>query len=92
VGVRQSIVPTNVFSAFSEGNVLQVVFIALLVGGAAYALGDRAAVFVNFNKAAFDIIQKVLGWIIWLAPIGVLGLLGNAFASYGNEFLRHCCR
>ena len=82
----QSIVPTNVFSAFSEGNILQVVFIALLVGGAAYALGDRARVFVGFNRAAFDIIQKVLGWIIWLAPIGVLGLLGNAFASYGNEF------
>ncbi len=82
----QSIVPANVFSAFSEGNILQVVFIALLVGGAAYALGDRARVFVDFNRAAFDIIQKVLGWIIWLAPIGVLGLLGNAFASYGNEF------
>jgi len=82
----QSIVPTNLFSAFSEGNVLQVVFIALLIGTAAYALGERATVFVNVNRAAFDIIQKVLGWIIWLAPIGVLGLLGNAFASYGNEF------
>lgn len=81
-----SIVPTNVFSAFSEGNVLQVVFLALLVGAAAYALGDRAEPFVRFNRAAFDIIQKVLGWIIWLAPIGVLGLLGNAFASYGNDF------
>lgn len=84
----QSIVPTNVFSAFTEGNVLQVVFIALLIGAAAYALGDRAAVFVNFNRAAFDLIQKVLGWIIWLAPLGVLGLLGNAFASYGNEFFQ----
>jgi Na+/H+-dicarboxylate symporter len=82
----QSIVPSNLFTAFSEGNVLQVVFIALLVGGAAYALGDRATVFVNVNRAFFDIIQKVLGWIIWLAPLGVLGLLGNAFASYGNEF------
>ena len=81
-----SIVPTNVFSAFTEGNVLQVVFLALLVGASAYALGDRAEPFVRFNRAAFDIIQKVLGWIIWLAPIGVLGLLGNAFASYGNEF------
>jgi Na+/H+-dicarboxylate symporter len=82
----QSIVPSNVFTAFSEGNVLQVVFVALLVGGAAYALGDRAKGFVDVNRAFFDIIQKVLGWIIWLAPLGVLGLLGNAFASYGNEF------
>lgn len=82
----QSIVPTNVFTAFSEGQVLQVVFLALLVGTAAYALGERAEAFVTFNRAAFEIIQKVLGWIIWLAPLGVLGLLGNAFASYGNEF------
>lgn len=82
----QSIVPANVFSAFAEGQVLQVVFLALLVGAAAYALGERAEAFVRFNQAAFDIIQKVLGWIIWLAPLGVLGLLGNAFASYGNEF------
>lgn len=82
----QSIVPENVVTAFSEGQVLQVVFLALLIGGAAYVLGERATPFVNFNRAAFDIIQKVLGWIIWLAPVGVLGLLGNAFASYGNEF------
>ena len=82
----QSIVPTNLFTSFAEGQVLQVVFVALLVGGAAYVLGERAEPFVNFNRAAFDIIQKVLGWIIWLAPLGVLGLLGNAFASYGNEF------
>ncbi|MCT2587726.1 dicarboxylate/amino acid:cation symporter [Actinophytocola gossypii] len=82
----QSIVPTNLFTAFAEGQILQVVFIALLVGAAAYALGDRAEAFVTVNRAFFDIIQKVLGWIIWLAPLGVLGLLGNAFASYGNEF------
>jgi Na+/H+-dicarboxylate symporter len=84
----QSIVPDNLFSAFTEGEILQVVFIALLIGAAAYALGDRATAFVNVNQAAFDIIQKVLGWIIWLAPLGVLGLLGNAFASYGNEFFQ----
>jgi Na+/H+-dicarboxylate symporter len=83
-----SIVPSNLFSAFSEGQVLQVVFLALLVGAGAYALGDRAAPFVSFNQAAFDLIQKVLGWIIWLAPLGVLGLIGNAFASYGNEFVK----
>ncbi|HEX2130662.1 MAG TPA: dicarboxylate/amino acid:cation symporter [Actinophytocola sp.] len=82
----QSIVPTNLFTAFAEGQILQVVFIALLVGAAAYALGDRAEGFVTVNRAFFDIIQKVLGWIIWLAPLGVLGLLGNAFATYGNEF------
>jgi Na+/H+-dicarboxylate symporter len=54
----QSIVPSNVFTAFTEGQVLQVVFLALLVGAAAYVLGDRAETFASFNRAVFDVIQR----------------------------------
>jgi Na+/H+-dicarboxylate symporter len=86
--VVTNIVPDNLFSAFADGEVLQVVFVALLVGIATFALGDRAAPFVSFNRSVFDVIQKVLGWIIRLAPIGVLGLIGTAFATYGNEFIK----
>nr|MDQ3579982.1 dicarboxylate/amino acid:cation symporter [Actinomycetota bacterium] len=86
--VLQNLVPSNIFSAFSEGEILQVVFVAVFVGIATYVLGERAAPFVAFNRSAFDIIQKVLGWIIRLAPIGVLGLIGTAFATYGNEFVK----
>jgi len=83
-----TLVPTNPFSAFTEGNVLQVVFIAILVGFAAYALGERAAPFVDFTRSAFDLVQKVVGWIVLLAPLGVFGLIGTAFATYGNSFVR----
>ncbi|GGS25120.1 MULTISPECIES: dicarboxylate/amino acid:cation symporter [Actinokineospora] len=86
--ILNGLVPSNIFAAFSEGEVLQVVFVAVLVGMATFALGDRAAPFVSVNRAVFDIIQKLLGWIIRLAPIGVLGLIGNAFATYGNEFVK----
>ncbi|MFC7341441.1 dicarboxylate/amino acid:cation symporter [Saccharopolyspora griseoalba] len=80
------LVPDNLISAFSEGETLQVVFISLIIGAAAYSLGDKAAPFVEFNRSAFEIIQRVLGWIIRLAPLGTLGLIGNAVATYGNEF------
>ncbi|MFC0109967.1 dicarboxylate/amino acid:cation symporter [Kibdelosporangium aridum] len=83
----QGLVPANFLEAFTEGKVLQVVFLALIVAAATYALGDRAKPFVTFNQAVFDVIQKVLGWIILLAPIGVLGLIGKAFATYGNQFI-----
>jgi len=83
-----NLVPSNVFSAFTEGEVLQVVFIAVLVGFAAYALGDKAAPFTNLVRSFFDIVQKVVGWIILLAPVGIFGLIGNAVASYGNSFVR----
>lgn len=80
------LVPSNLIQAFSEGETLQVVFIALLVGAAAYSLGDKVEPFIEFNRSVFEIIQRVLGWIIRLAPIGTLGLIGNAVATYGNEF------
>ncbi|WP_344128091.1 dicarboxylate/amino acid:cation symporter [Saccharopolyspora halophila] len=80
------LVPDNLISAFSEGETLQVVFISLIIGAATYSLGEKAAPFVEFNKAAFEVIQRVLGWIIRIAPLGTLGLIGNAVASYGNEF------
>lgn len=82
------IVPDNFFSAFSEGNILQVVFLALVVGLACFALKEKVEPFIKLNQAVFDIIQKILRWVILLAPIGVLGLIGNAFASYGDKFLR----
>ncbi|GAA2781410.1 dicarboxylate/amino acid:cation symporter [Saccharopolyspora taberi] len=80
------LVPENLVKAFAEGETLQVVFVALLVGAASYSLGDKAAPFVDFSRSAFEVIQRVLGWIIRLAPIGTLGLIGNAVATYGNEF------
>ncbi|SFE28080.1 Na+/H+-dicarboxylate symporter [Actinopolyspora alba] len=80
------LVPEHLVGAFANGETLQVVFVSLLVGAAAYSLGDKAGPFVEFNRAVFEIIQRVLGWIIRLAPLGTLGLIGNAVASYGNEF------
>ncbi len=82
------VVPDNVVTAFSKGEVLQVVFLALLVGLASYHLKERAEPFVAINRVAFDITQRLLGWIILFAPIGVLGLIGTAFATYGNQFVR----
>jgi Na+/H+-dicarboxylate symporter len=84
----KDLVPDNFIAAFADGQVLQVVFLSLLIGIATYALGERAAPFVTFNQAVFDVIQKVLGWIIRLAPLGVLGLIGHAFATYGNQFVK----
>ncbi|MFR9731073.1 dicarboxylate/amino acid:cation symporter [Saccharopolyspora sp. MS10] len=80
------LVPGNLVSAFAEGETLQVVFVALIIGAAAYSLGDTAKPFVEFNRSLFEVIQRVLGWIIRLAPLGTLGLIGNAVATYGNEF------
>jgi Na+/H+-dicarboxylate symporter len=64
-------------------NVLQILVVALVIGIAALKSGSKADPFLAFNRSALAIIQKVLWWIIRLAPLGTLGLIGNAIATYG---------
>jgi Na+/H+-dicarboxylate symporter len=53
----------------------------------ALKVGEPAEPFLGFVRAALAIVQKVLWWVILLAPIGTLGLIGNAVATYGWESL-----
>ncbi|RZQ62890.1 dicarboxylate/amino acid:cation symporter [Amycolatopsis suaedae] len=80
----EGLLPQNFVAAFAEGETLQVLFLAILFGAAAYSLGDRAKPFVDLAESLFEIVQRYLGWIVRLAPIGVLGLIGAAVAQYGD--------
>lgn len=64
-------------------NVLQIVVLSIAVGIAALKVGDAAEPFLALNRSALAVIQKVLWWIIRLAPLGTVGLLGRAVAEYG---------
>ncbi|WP_222267581.1 dicarboxylate/amino acid:cation symporter [Modestobacter marinus] len=68
-------------------NVLQLIVLAVAIGVAALKVGEPAEPFLAVVRAALAIVQKVLWWVILLAPIGTLGLIGNAVATYGWESL-----
>lgn len=92
----QSIVPANALGlegSVDDGavgfsfNVLQILVLAIVVGIAAVKVGDEAEPFLRVVRSALSVVQKVLWWIIRLAPIATVGLLGHAVASYGWEAL-----
>ncbi|MFC7375029.1 MULTISPECIES: dicarboxylate/amino acid:cation symporter [unclassified Brachybacterium] len=66
-------------------NALQILVISIAVGIAVLSVGEKAEPFLRFTGSALEIVQKMLWWVIRLAPIGTVGLLGNAVASYGWE-------
>jgi len=74
---------TGALSASVSFNVLQILVISIAIGIAALKLGKKAEGFVSFSRSALKVVQKVLWWIIRLAPIGTAGLIGNAVATYG---------
>lgn len=64
-------------------NILQLLVVAAAIGIAALKIGDKAEPFLTFNASLLAIVQKVLWWIIRLAPIGTAALIANAVATYG---------
>ena len=66
---------------------LQIVVIALVVGLAALRTGAKAKPFLTLTASVLAVIQTVLWWIIRLAPLGTLGLIGTAIARYGWNLL-----
>jgi Na+/H+-dicarboxylate symporter len=68
-------------------NVLQLIVISIAIGIAVLKVGEAAEPFLRLTRSALAIVQKVLWWVILLAPLGTVGLIGNAVASYGWESL-----
>ncbi|GAA3760574.1 Na+/H+-dicarboxylate symporter [Spinactinospora alkalitolerans] len=74
---------TGALTTSLDFNALQLIVIAIAIGIAAVKVGRSAEPFLAFTQSALDIVLKVLWWIIRLAPLGTIGLLGNAVYSYG---------
>ncbi|MGX1118842.1 Na+/H+-dicarboxylate symporter [Streptomyces ambofaciens] len=81
------IVPTDVITPFTELNVLQIVFMAAVAGIAALQLGEKAQPILNLSESILELLQKALWWVIRLAPLGTVGLIGKAIATYGWDLI-----
>ncbi|MEJ5913418.1 dicarboxylate/amino acid:cation symporter [Pseudokineococcus sp. 1T1Z-3] len=68
-------------------SVLSLVVLALVVGLAALRTGEKAEPFLGVVRSALAVTQTALWWVIRLTPLGTLGLLGNAVASYGWDLV-----
>jgi Na+/H+-dicarboxylate symporter len=64
-------------------NVLQLVVVSIAVGVAVLKVGAAAEPFLVVVRSLLSVVQRILWWVIRLAPIGTVGLLGAAVATYG---------
>jgi aerobic C4-dicarboxylate transport protein len=83
-----SIVPTTLVSAFTEGEVLQTLFVALLVGFGLQALGTKGAPVLAGIGHIQRLVFKVLSMIMWAAPVGAFGAIAAVTGSAGLDALK----
>lgn len=81
------IFPSNIFSAFANANMLQVIIIALFFGFGALLAGEKGKPFIKLVDSLNEISLKIMDMIIKLSPIGVFGMLTPVVAVNGPEVL-----
>jgi Na+/H+-dicarboxylate symporter len=79
-----SFIPTNIFSALSEGSMMQIIVFAILLGVASlYLKPSEQKSLSDFFSALTSAMLKIAGWIILLTPIGVFSLISYVIAEQG---------
>jgi aerobic C4-dicarboxylate transport protein len=81
------IIPTTVVDAFAKGDILQVVFVAMLFGLALSALGDRCKSLVTLIDSLTQAVFGVVNILMRLAPIGAFGAMAFTVGKYGISAL-----
>ena len=82
------LIPTTVVSAFANGDVLQVLLFAVLFGCAIAMLGERGQAIGGLIDDLGQVLFKIMGLIIKLAPLGVLGAIAFTVGKYGLGSLK----
>ncbi|WP_291843640.1 dicarboxylate/amino acid:cation symporter [Maricaulis sp.] len=83
-----SIVPENPVAALADGDVLAIIFFALLVGIGIIATGAAGKPLGDFFNSASDVILKVTHYVMEIAPFGVFSLVAYTTVSQGVEALQ----
>ena len=87
MSVLVSIFPTNMWKSFTDANMLQVIVISLFFGGSILAAGEKAKLCRDIVGSFYSVIEKLMAFVISLAPIGVFTYMAWVVATQGSEIL-----
>ena len=87
VSFLMGIIPTSFVSAFTDGNMLQVLFIAILTGFACSRLGEFGVKCANAMDAVAKVFFSIIHILVKAAPIGAFGAMAFTVGKYGLHTL-----
>lgn len=85
--VLKSLIPTNPVQAMANGDMLAVIVFSILLGLSLTLTGDAGRHVKNFFFDLNEVVMKLVGIVMKLAPWGVFALIAEAIAEFGAETL-----
>jgi aerobic C4-dicarboxylate transport protein len=87
-----NVIPATLPGALTSGELLQVLLVALLTGFGAATVGERAQFFVSFVDSASQVLFRIVGFVMWLAPLGAFGAMAYTLGRFGWHSLAPLAR
>ncbi len=81
------IVPSSPVDAFAQGDILQIVFFAILFGFAIVTLGKKSAPLTDVLETTLDAFFRIVELIMKVAPIGAFGAMAYTIGAFGLQSL-----
>jgi len=83
------IIPLNIVDALAKGDMLALIFVAILFGVGTVLTGDAGKPFATFLQATSAVLLKVVTIVMEATPFGVFALIANAVAANGAAVFVH---
>ena len=77
------VIPDTIAGAFAKGEILQVLFFAILFGFALHMVGDRGKAVFAFIEQVNRVLFRIVNMIMRVAPIGAFGAMAFTIGKYG---------
>ncbi|MEA2030805.1 MAG: dicarboxylate/amino acid:cation symporter [candidate division Zixibacteria bacterium] len=81
IDVITGLIPSNIFMAAAEGQILPLIVFSLVFGGVLTAIGDKGKPVIALFEGVNLAMMKIVYLIIWFGPIGVFALIGGIVAE-----------
>jgi Na+/H+-dicarboxylate symporter len=77
----------NPFAALASGSIFPIIIFALILGIAVIKSGKQDSRFMEIMEELFDLIMRIVGWIMVLAPLGIAALLCKLVATQDSQLI-----
>ncbi|CAG9171153.1 dicarboxylate/amino acid:cation symporter [Cupriavidus respiraculi] len=84
-GFLMNVIPTTIFSPFVNGDILQVLFVAVLFGIALALVGERGRPVTEFLQSVTVPVFKLVSILMKAAPVGAFGAMAFTIGKYGIQ-------
>lgn len=81
----KNLIPSNPIASFANGDMLQVLVFAIIVGITCLSLGKKAEPFVRVAEAVNEISVKIVSVVMYFTPIGVFCSIAGVIYANGTK-------